>query len=71
MWLLGNGSTHLERTKEAFVNAHHCAGVVEFSAVIRCAEQRHELPLGEEFITILDDLVRTAYQVHVVLLQEA
>lgn len=37
----------------------------------RCGEERHELPLGKELVSILDDLVRAADEVHVVLLEEA
>lgn len=37
----------------------------------RCRKERDELPLGEELVPVLDDLVRAANEVHVVFLQEA
>ena len=62
---------NLERAEQALIDAHHSACVVEFAAVVRCREERNELPLGEELVPIFDDLVRTADQIHVVLLQKA
>lgn len=62
---------YLERTKKTLINAHHCSGVVELSAVVRRAEQRNQLSLREELVTVFDDLVCAAYEVHVVLLKEA
>lgn len=66
-----HGHTHLERAKQALVYAHHGSSIVELSAVVGCAEQGNKLALGEEFVAVLDDLMGTADQVHVVLLQEA
>lgn len=63
-------STYLERTKQALINTHHRTSIVKFTTVVRSAEQRHELPLGEELVAILDDLMGTAYQIHVVFLEE-
>ena len=63
--------THLERTKETLVDAHHCTGIVEFTAIVGRTEQGDQLSLGEEFVPILDDLMSAAYQIHVVFLQEA
>ena len=62
---------YLEGTQQAFVHRHHCAGVVEFAAVVRGREERDELSLGEEFVAVFHDLVRSADQVHVVFLEEA
>jgi len=62
--------TYLERTQETFVYAHHSSGIVKFSAVVGCAEKCDELAFREEFVTILDNLMGTADQIHVVLLQE-
>ena len=67
----GNWATNLERAEETLVNAHHGTSIVEFSAVVGCAEQSHELALGEKFVTILDNLVGTADEIHVMLLEEA
>lgn len=63
--------THLERAQETLIDTHHGTRVVEFTTVVRRAEQRHQLALREELVPILHNLVRTAYQVHVVFLQEA
>lgn len=63
-------STYLERTKQALINTHHCTSIIKFTTVVRSAEQRHELSLGEELVAILDDLMGTAYQIHVVFLEE-
>ena len=62
--------TYLERTKQALINTHHCTSIVKFSTIVRSAEQCYELSLREKLITILDDLMRTAYQIHVVFLKE-
>jgi hypothetical protein len=61
----------LEGAEQTLVHAHHGTGVVELAAVVGGAEQRNELTLGEELIAILNDLMRTADEVHVVFLQEA
>jgi hypothetical protein len=63
--------TYLEGAEQALIHAHHGTGIVELAAVVGGAEQRDELALGEELVTILDDLVGTADEVHVVFLQEA
>lgn len=62
--------TYLERTKQALINTHHRTSIVEFSTIVRSAEQCYKLSLREKLITILDDLMRTAYQIHVVFLKE-
>ena len=64
-------TTNLERTQQALVNAHHGTGIVEFATVVGSTEQGDQLALGEELVTVFHDLVRTANEVHVVLLQEA
>jgi len=63
--------TYLERTQQTLVDAHHGTCIVKFTAVVGCTEQCYELALGEEFVTIFYNLMRTADEVHVVLLQEA
>lgn len=63
-------SSHLERAEQALVHTHHGSSIVEFSAVVRCTEQGHELALGEELVTVFHDLVGTADQIHIVLLKE-
>lgn len=60
----------LERAEQRFVNRHHCAGIVEFSTVIRRREQGYQLSLGEKLVSVFDNLMRSADQIHVVFLQE-
>ena len=62
---------YLEGTQQTLVDAHHRTCVVEFTAVVGCAEQCDELTLREELVTIFYDLMRTTDEVHVMLLQEA
>lgn len=62
--------TDLEGAEQALVHAHHGARVVKLSTVVGCAEQGHQLTLGEKLVTVFDDLVGTADEVHVVFLQE-
>lgn len=62
---------YLERTEQTFVHAHHGTGIVELPTVVRRTEKRHELSFREEFVSVLDNLMRSAYEVHVVLLQES
>ena len=45
-------TSYLEGAHQGFVHAHHAAGVVELSAVVGSREQSHQLPLGEELITV-------------------
>lgn len=60
--------SYLERTQQTLVDTHHGTRIVEFSAVVGRAEQRHQLPLRKELISVLDDLVRPTDEVHIVLL---
>lgn len=69
--LLLGGLENLERAQQALVDAHHGTGIVEFAAVVRSGEQGDELALREEFVAVLDDLMRAADQIHIVFLQEA
>jgi hypothetical protein len=64
-------ASYLERAEQALVNAHHRTSIVKFTTVIGRTEQRYELALREELITVLNDLVSTTNEVHIVLLQEA
>lgn len=66
---IGRG-TNLERAEQALVYAHHGTCVVELATVVGGTEQSDELALGEELVAIFYDLVGTADEVHVVLLQE-
>lgn len=62
---------YLERTQQTLVNTHHCTSIVELSTVVWRREQRNQLSFGEELVSVLDNLVSAAYQVHVVLLKES
>ena len=62
---------YLERAQQALIDAHHSARVVELAAVVRRAEQRDQLPFREELVPVLDDLMRAADKIHIMLLQEA
>jgi hypothetical protein len=55
-WGGKEGLTYLERAEERFVHVHHGARVVKLAAVVRRREDRNELTVREELITILDDL---------------
>nr|POE77548.1 hypothetical protein CFP56_09195 [Quercus suber] len=61
----------LEGAEQGLVDAHHRSSVVEFATVVRGGEECDELTLGEELVAVLDHLMRAAYQIHVVFLQEA
>lgn len=63
--------TYLERTKQTLVDTHHRTSIVKLATVVGSTEQCHKLSLREELITILDDLMGAAYQIHVVFLKEA
>lgn len=61
----------LERAEQALVDAHHRTSVVELAAVVGRREKSDELALAKELVSVLDDLMRAADEIHVVLLQEA
>lgn len=63
--------TNLERAEQTLVDAHHGSRVVKLAAVVGRAEEGNELALGEKLVAILDNLVSTADQVHVVFLEES
>ena len=60
--------TNLERTQQALIHAHHCSGIVKLAAVVGCTEKCDQLPLREELVAVFDDLMSSAYQIHVMLL---
>jgi hypothetical protein len=63
-------STYLERAQQTLIDAHHRTRVVELSAVVWRTEKCDELTLREELVAVFYDLVSTADEIHVVLLQE-
>ena len=60
----------LEGAHQRVVDGHHRAGVVKLAAVVGGGEDRHQLPLGEELVAVLDHLVRAAHEVEVVLVEK-
>ena len=64
------GGEDAERAHQALVDRHHRARVVKLAAVVGRAEDRDELPVGEELVAVLDDLVRADDEVVVVLREE-
>ena len=70
MLLLVGRLEDAEGAHKRLVDGHDGARIVELSAVVGRGEDRHELPVGEELIAVLDDLVRAHDQVVVVLLKE-
>lgn len=69
--LLFASQTHLKRAEQALINAHHGTGIIELAAVIGRTEQRDQLPLGEELVSVFDDLMGSTDEIHVMLLQES
>mmetsp|Transcript_46438 Transcript_46438/g.94613 ORF Transcript_46438/g.94613 Transcript_46438/m.94613 type:complete len:335 (-) Transcript_46438:226-1230(-) len=68
--LLLRGLQDLERAHQSLVNTHHGTSVVELAAIVRRRKESNQLALGEELVTVLHHLMRTADQVQVVPLQE-
>jgi hypothetical protein len=65
------GAIYLERAEQALVHAHHGPRVVELSTVVGRAEKRNKLSFREELVAVFHDLVSSADEIHIVLLQEA
>lgn len=63
--------TNLERAEQTLVDAHHGTSIVEFSAVVRCTKQGDKLTFGEELVSVLNHLMGTTDEVHIMFLQEA
>ena len=49
--------TCLKAALQVLVDAHHRAAVVELAAVVGRRKDSHEATVGEELVSILDDLV--------------
>lgn len=54
--VIQNMQSYLEGAEEGFIHRHHSSCIVKLSAVIWCWEQSDQLSLGEEFITIFNNL---------------
>ena len=61
---------NLERTHQWLVDAHDRAWIVELSAIIWCAKNCYQLSFCKKFVTLFDDLMRSAYQVDILLFQK-
>lgn len=61
----------LERAQQTLVHAHHRACVVKLATVVGCRKEGDQLAFAKELVAILNDLVSTADEVHVMFLQEA
>lgn len=62
---------NLEGAQETLIDRHHGSSIIELATVVWSREERHELAFGEKLVSVLHDLVGTAYEVHVMLLQES
>lgn len=49
-------SHYLEGAQQCLIHAHHCTSIIEFTAVVGCGEEGHEMSLREKFIPILHNL---------------
>ena len=47
---------YLKTAHQCLINGHHGARIVEFAAVVRRREQRHQLTFGKELVAIFHDL---------------
>lgn len=54
--VIQNMQSYLEGAEEGFIHRHHSSCIVKLSTVIWCREQSDQLSLGEEFITIFNNL---------------
>lgn len=64
------GLQDLEGAHQSLIDTHHGTGVVKLSAVVGGREERDELALGKELVSLLDDLVGAADEVELLALQE-
>lgn len=64
------GLQNLERAHQRIVNSHHGPSVVEFTAVIRCRENRHQFSPGKELISIFNYLMRSYDKIELVASQK-
>ena len=60
----------LERAHEGLVDGHHGTSVIELTAVVGSREEGDELALGEELVTVLNDLMGAADEIELLFLEE-
>merc|ERR1719229_68317 len=61
---------YLKRAHQSLVYRHHCTRIVKFAAIVWCTEEGDQLALGEEFVSIFNNLMSSAYQIKIMLVQE-
>ena len=60
----------LELAAERLIHVHNGRIIVKLATIVRRREYRHQIAVREKFVALLDDLVRAANQVYLVLLAE-
>ena len=60
------GFEDLEGTHERVIDRHHGPRIVKLSTVVGCREYRNELTPRKEFVSILDDLMRSDDEIQIV-----
>jgi hypothetical protein len=68
--MIGKGVLYLKGTHQRLIHTHHRTRVIEFPAIIGSREEGYELPTSKKFVSVLYDLMRSAYQIHIVFLEE-
>jgi len=61
---------NLETAHKRVINTHHSARVIKLSAVVWRGEKRDQLPLAEELVPVLNNLMSATNQVDVIALSE-
>jgi hypothetical protein len=65
--LLFSWLKNLETAHQSIVNAHHSAGIVEFTAIVGSGEKSYKLSLSEKLIAVFYYLMSPADQVEIML----
>ena len=65
-----SGLEDLERTHQSVIDTHHSTSIVKLSTVVGSREDGDELSLGEELISVLDNLMGTTHEIQVVFVEE-
>ncbi len=61
---------NLKRTHQCIIHSHHGSGVIKFSTIVGCREYCHQFTICKELISILNNLVRSNYQVQIMTIEE-
>jgi hypothetical protein len=65
--LLFSWLKNLETAHQSIINAHHSAGIIEFTAIVWRGEKSYKLSLSEKLIAVFYYLMSPADQVDIVL----